>query len=207
MTPEKVDHDIARLISQLNSTEEPIFVIHSPEKHALSNECFPAVQQMVAINQGAMCLGWQIWRTEFLVEAEFHAVWRSPQGALIDITPKLMSMKIKNILFLPLPDAIYDGAQVDNVRLNISGNNIVDDFILVCEAIFKIQNKGVRAHQYTFNLVGIEAAHHEFLQNIRGHLGSMATQGRTKRSPCFCGSQSKYKHCHGRALNSVLAAL
>lgn len=205
MTPKKIDHDIARLITQLNSTEQPVFVIHRPEQHAQVNECFPAVEKMVSINQGAMCLGWQIWKTSLLVEAEFHAVWRSPQGELIDITPK--PIKLQNILFLPMPHAIYDGAQVDNVRLNITGNNIVDDFITACEAIFKIENKGERAYQYELHLTGMEEKIHAFLQELRVHLEVMASQGLTKRSPCFCGSELKYKHCHGKALESALNAL
>lgn len=204
MTPERIDHDIARLISQLNSTEKPVFVTHRPEQYAQVNECFPAVEKMIAINQGAMCLGWQIWRTNLLVEAEFHAVWRSPQGELIDITPK--PRKLQHILFLPMPRAKYDGAQVDNVRLNITGNKVVDDFVSVCEAIFKIENKGERAYQYGLRLVGMERERHAFLQELRVHLEIMASQGLTNRSLCFCGSESKYKHCHGKALKSALNA-
>ena len=205
MTPEKIDHDISRLISQLESTEQPIFIPCRPAQHAQVNECFPAVEKMVSINQGSMCLGWQIWKTRLLVEAEFHAVWRSPEGELIDITPKPIALQ--KILFLPMPHAIYDGAQVDNIRSNTTGNNIVDDFILVHEAIFKIENKGERAYQYELHLTGMEAKIHAFLQDLKLRLEIMAFQGLTKRSPCFCGSQSKYKNCHGKALESALNAL
>lgn len=205
MTPEKIDHDINRLISQLKSTEQPVYVPHRPAQHAQINECFPAVAEMVSTNKGSMCLGWQIWKTSLLVEAEFHAVWRSPEGELIDITPKPIALQ--KILFLPMPLATYDGAQVDNVRLNATGNNIVDDFILVHEVIFKIENKGARAYQYELQLTGIEAQIYAFLQDLKIRLNIMASQGLTKRSPCFCGSKMKYKNCHGRALESALNAL
>ena len=51
-------------------------------------ECFPNVEKMVQEYGGQQVNGRAIWQWDNkLVEAEAHAVWKSPDGQLIDITP------------------------------------------------------------------------------------------------------------------------
>ena len=66
-------------------------------------------------NGGGFQYGWQIWEwPDVMIEAEFHAVWNSPQGILIDITPK--QIDTHKILFLPDANRTYEGKQVNNFR-------------------------------------------------------------------------------------------
>lgn len=201
MTPNEICSDIRFLISKLGSKSEPVYLPYMPEAGAPLNECFPTVDKKVESSSGKKVLGWQIWKTPLLVEAEFHAVWESPQGDLIDITPK--SLPLAKILFLPDETAVYEGKQVNNIRVNTTGNQLVDDFIAVCDAIFRIENKGDRAFQYELSLSGEEAQAYHMLTKARELLEIMALQGMNRKSPCFCGSGKKHKACHGKQINEL----
>lgn len=49
---------------------------------------------------GAIVFGWTIWEwPKVMLTAEFHAVWESPDGDLIDITPK--PQRETSIIFVP----------------------------------------------------------------------------------------------------------
>jgi len=48
---------------------------------------------------GAVQHGWALWEwPRVMVEAEFHAVWRSPDGSRLDVTPREDSQQ--RILFV-----------------------------------------------------------------------------------------------------------
>ncbi len=205
MTPETIDDDVRKLLKIIGTKYEPIYLDVFPESYAEVVECFQAVQKKILRDGGCQQLGWQIWKTNNIVEAEFHAVWKSPTGELRDITPR--HFDIPKILFLPDPDAKYIGAQVDNIRLNISNNRLVDDFIEVCKAIFRILNKGNRKFDYEFVLTGEDANQYEFMQQTKEGLSLMIKENLTRNSQCFCKSGNKYKHCHGNKLNKSLSRI
>ena len=127
MTPKTIDANILKLTKMVNNRAEPFFVSVIPEKSALLNECFPTVKEKIKKDGGKMVVGWQVWKGTFIVEAEVHAIWESTNGSLVDVTPK--QVPIDEILFLPDSETKYEGKQVDNIRLNITNNPLVDDFI------------------------------------------------------------------------------
>lgn len=202
MTPDSIDGDVKKLIKLLGTNTTPVYLDVTPESYSQVVECFPAIEEKIRRDGGSQELGWQIWKTEILVEAEFHAVWKSHDGELRDITPKQIS--IPRILFLPDPRAKYIGAQVDNIRLNITQNRLVDDFIKISKAIFRIENKESRAFEYELRLSGQEAQIYKVLKQMKEDLYFMIMQGSNRNSPCFCQSEKKYKHCHGNKLDEAL---
>lgn len=201
MTPNEICNDIKFLLSKLDTCSEPVFLRSIPEPKSPLNECFPTVDKKVKSSGGKRVLGWQIWKTSLLVEAEFHAVWQSPEGNLVDITPK--SLPLTEILFVPDESAEYEGKQVNNIRVNTTGNQIVDDFIALNEAVFRIENKGERALQHELSLKGDEAQAYRQLIKARELLEMMALQGMNRKSPCLCGSGKKHKACHGKQINEL----
>ena len=72
-----------------------------PEPSARWGWCTASVRGHIKKHGGEMVLGWIIWVGPLLVEGEAHAVWRSPTGELIDITPKPDGEK--EIVFCPDP--------------------------------------------------------------------------------------------------------
>jgi hypothetical protein len=203
-TPSTISEPILSLCRSICASQKPVYVKHSPESYAQVNECFPAVGRKVRECGGKVLCGWQFWEwSDFLLEAEFHAVWLSPKNELVDVTPK--PSKLENILFLPDPGMRYEGKQVNNIRVPLSNNPLTRDLIGICDAIFRIQNKGDRANQSAVSLEGPEAQFHQWLQETRLFVLQMLESGLTRNSLCPCNSGKKYKVCHGRKLEKKLA--
>ena len=108
--PREITDEIKQLLSRVGVSESPEYVPCKPNSSAPQNECFPLVEAKVEAEGGELILGWQIWQGQLLVEAEFHAVWKTPSGEYIDITPK--PMPFDKILFVVDHNAAYEGKQV-----------------------------------------------------------------------------------------------
>ena len=203
IVPEKIDHRVNSLVEQIGASEEPLYIDVTPEPYAKIKECFSAVNNKVNKDGGSRQLGWQIWQIPgVIIEAEFHAVWKSPKGRLVDITPK--SKPINKILFIPDCNSKYDGAQRNNIRLNVSGNRLVDDFIRTSDAMHRLLNRGQRAYRREIDLSVDEAFTYRLLLNIKDMILKMAVAGKNVNTLCICGSGKEYQFCHGRILNELL---
>lgn len=69
-------------------TEMPVFVHVDPLPGARPGWCFENVDRVVARSGGRRAHGWLYWASPAWLNAEFHAIWQSPEGRLIDVTPK-----------------------------------------------------------------------------------------------------------------------
>jgi len=205
MTPERVDGHIAALVDRVVPGGTPVHLLVEAERFARKNECFPAVAEKIRRDGGQQILGWQIWEGKLIVEAEFHAIWKSPDGLWKDITPK--PLFISRILFLPDEKAVYTGAQVDNVRVNVSGNPVVDDFIHANEGKFALLNAGDRAFAQEVRLNPDEDQLLQFLNCMMALTARMGRTGRGIGDPCLCRSGQDYRNCHRAQLQSALATL
>ena len=206
MTPQTINKNILKLVELVNKKSKPFFVPTVPENNAITKACFPTVEEKIKRDGGQMVFGWQLWETNFLAEAEFHAIWESQDGKLLDITPK--DIPVKKILFLPDSKAKYHGKQVDNIRLNITNNPLVDDFIELAKLKFRIMNRGELANQIgEVKLTGKDAQAFQAVLEIKDGVYAMILNKCTKNSVCFCGRDLKYKHCHGKDLKKAIKRL
>lgn len=196
-----ISDNVKKLLSKLNIEADSIVIKCIPEKGAELDNCFRIVECKVESNGGSLVIGWHIRESEILVEAILHAVWKKEDGELLDISPK--PVPTKEILFVQDTDTFYEGRQVDNIRLNILGNRLVDDLIEVCEASFRLQNKGERAFQHAITLKGKDAQVHQVFENAKPALEMMVLQGLNHKSPCPCNSGKKYKVCHGKLFRGL----
>jgi len=166
---------------------------------AVYKECIPNVKNKIIKHSGSIVYGWQLWKHSFMIEAEFHSIWKSPKGMLIDITPK--QFRTDYIIFIEDSKTPYNGKQIANIMINTTRNDLVDDFIELNQARFRIENKDERA---TINdeitLSGQEAELYNLINTLISHTKRMILLGSTKESECFCGKGSKYKDCHGQNL-------
>lgn len=104
--PEQID-SATRAFCATISAETPLYVPVRPAAAAKPAYCFDNSVAHAAANGGEAVYGWAIWRWHGRwFEAEHHAVWRSPEGALLDVTPQ--AGEPVRILFLPDPEAVYD---------------------------------------------------------------------------------------------------
>lgn len=198
-TPKKtVTPAILALCEQMGLEGELEFLDVTPPDDARVLDCFAVVTQQVERAGGEACYGWRIWELPWVyIEAEFHAVWRNPQAKLVDITP---THGFSRILFIPDPDRVYEGRQVNNIRRALCANPAVDGFFRAADAKFEFLNRGSRADQHELSLSLDEVAE---LQTITRRLeDSIVALARSipdpgRNDPCPCASGKKYKKCCG----------
>lgn len=200
-TPPEITRAVRRLVETVVPGGEAVYLTVQPEADAVVNECFPNVEAKIARAGGRMLCGWQLWEwPHVLVEAEFHAVWLSPEGEMADITPKPHGEA--RGLFVPDERRRYDGIAIDNVRMPLRDDQLIRHFIRASEAIVRVMNRGERATEYGY--VSVPAHEIEPLLQVQGFVGQSLASGLRDHDPCLCGSGGKYKRCHGRQLEPVL---
>ena len=150
------------------------------------NECFLNVEGYVQKHGGASTLGWAIWqRANVLIEAEAHAVWKSPTGELIDVTPH--SYDEKQILFLPDITLNYSGKCIPSFRLPLTASPLVAEFIELFNKRDKLMTEALG------NFFSMPAEMLFRMQEIEYIISSKAA----RNDFCPCGSGLKYQKCCG----------
>jgi hypothetical protein len=153
------------------------------------------VDAKVERDGGSSVHGWRIWEwPHVLVEAEFHAVWQSPGGELVEISPP--PDRETTILFVPDLRRRYQGVAIDNVRVPLRDEALIHDFIAVSAEIVKVMNRGDREGAYGY--ISVPAQEIEPLLELQSLTGHMLSQGKKSHDMCACGSGRKYKRCHGK---------
>ena len=148
----------------------PCLVKCHPLNDKPTNECFSLIPEYVATNGGSQVIGWAIWEfSGVFIEAEFHAVWCSPTGKLVDIVPRVKSFK--EILFLPDSSRKYEHRQVDNIRKQLVEDNDVKRFLFLFHRQFQILNAGERAYQR--GVISLPKATAREIESIRKDLARL----------------------------------
>jgi hypothetical protein len=108
---------------------EPFYVPVRPVAWGKHAYCFENSVTQGARKGGGAAYGWAIWHWPGrYFEAEHHAVWRTPEGKLIDVTPQTGAPE--RILFLPDPAAVFDPAKYRrNVMAPDAGNALAAEYI------------------------------------------------------------------------------
>lgn len=198
VTPAEVSNKLQELIKRLVPGGSPVYVQATPLPGAPQNECFPIVEGHVEKNGGTAIFGWSLWELPTLfVEAEFHAVWRRENGDLLDIAPK--SRPTRSILFLVDPNRSYQGHQLNNVRMPVRPNPIVEEYLNSFDAHYEFMNRGDRAKQHGEIRLGPgEAAEYQRLTvRMRDAAIQLFPLHPTigPYGPCPCGSGKKVRWC------------
>lgn len=184
------------------SPERPTVMAVEPQSFAVPGECYSNVEEQVRRAGGSTVFGWQIWDWPAVFsEAEFHAVWRAPDGSLHDITPKVDGDTA--IVFLPDPFRTYQGSRIDSIRRPASANQIIGDFIRLCEANFR--RFGQTPNGAT--LEGRDADLYQSFELARKFMVDVIVNGANRNSPCLCGSGGRYKNCHENNLRRLIDGL
>lgn len=138
---------VLQFCAQTVQCEPPAPVRTQPMEGEAQRDCFLTVEKQVARLGGERVIGWAIWEVPgVFVEAEFHAVWRSPEGEMLDITPR--PHPLSHIVFARDSNRKYQGLQIDNFRKPL----VLDMDLLQLHGLYRqrfaIQNSGKRAYQY-----------------------------------------------------------
>lgn len=196
---------LKRLLDKIGVELQPIVVEVVIEPGTVVNDCYPNVLQKVKGEGGEIVYGWMIHSTAFFIEAERHAVWKSKEGILKDITPNQQGAKA--IVFVVDNNWQYDGIPVDNIRLNTTNNALVDDFILISETISKVIQTGKRDENGVIMGSAYAGKAIDLLKVVQDSCISFISNGGTYDSQCYCGSNISYTDCHGFNLQHDMKAI
>jgi hypothetical protein len=157
-TPNTITQEIRQFCSSIDSTQQPVYLAVQPAQGAEYRQCFPNVARKQQQAGGAIQHGWVIWESpgNFL-EAEFHAVWVSPDGKRIDVTPQ--PDKEKTILFLPDSVRVWDGTPVHNFRKALRDDPAVQAFLIFGDAWDELR---IRFHEAETDKLGGGTSHLSF---------------------------------------------
>jgi hypothetical protein len=200
ITPAELSPALVSLCQEIVPGGTPIYVDVHPVQGQPSNECFPIVEDRVRREGGGAVCGWSLWEMPTVfIEAEFHAVWRSPSNELFDIAMK--KRPTQRILFLADPRRRYEGHQINNIRKPLNRHPAVVGFLNTFDEEFDLMNRGERAYQHgDIILDDDEALEFQDIQRSRALyeleilrlIPEIGPYG-----PCWCGSGKKVKWCHG----------
>lgn len=201
-TPARIDASVRRLIEAVSPGMQATYLDVRAEPGATVNGCFSNVQAKSARDGGRMLCGWQLWEWPgVLMEAEYHAVWLSPGGDMVEITPKPHGEA--SVLFVPDERRGYDGQMVDNVRMALDPDQLIEHFIRISGAIVQVMARDGRPIRHGRAWVPPERI--APLRQVQRFLGHAIHSGLREHDPCLCGSGSHYRRCHGHELELALA--
>jgi len=91
---------------KIGGLDEPVSVDVSSRTDSGRDDCFIDVRRQVDEHGGSIQHGWTIWEWPGIsAKGEFHAVWRKPDGQLLDVTQKKDGES--RIVFAPDPPSAY----------------------------------------------------------------------------------------------------
>lgn len=142
-TPSRVTADIRKLCRRIGGLEEPLFVDVTPRPDSEVDDCFQCVQRQVSEQGGWLQHGWMLWEWPGIsAEGTFHAVWRRPDGSLLDVNRKQDDEP--RILFAPDKQRIFEGQRVDTVRVAIGRNPKIKEWIDLNNRFDRIISRRIR---------------------------------------------------------------
>lgn len=87
-TPAAITPEIIAFCDSLKA-DPPVYLPVQKDRNGMYGFCNIGVLEKIKVDGGAIRFGWIIWEyPRAYLTAEFHAVWVSATGELIDITPK-----------------------------------------------------------------------------------------------------------------------
>lgn len=186
-TPSQITAAITELCESITLLSKPEYISVHPESWARSSECFLNVNQMINRHQGKCINGWVVWQwANILIEAEAHAVWQSPHGDLIDITPH--NYNESQILFLADETVRYTGTRIRSRRQALTNSPLVAEYI--------------RLYTYRDELTCSTPETLYFLPkdmvDRMKEINTLLHQKAQRNDPRPCGSGLKYKKCCGQ---------
>ena len=107
---------ILKLARQIDAHRAPEFVAVEAGEECQPGRSFDNVAALVRRRGGAMLTGWSLRELPTVyVEGTFHAVWRGPDGSLVDVTPRADGQT--RILFVPDAKTRWEGEDIEPRRI------------------------------------------------------------------------------------------
>lgn len=197
--PRSIHKHVQNLRKMISSSGEPTWVDVAPDPKAEIDECFLNVRKRINVLGGDIQHGWCIWeRPGLFIEGEFHGVWKSPNGQLLDVTPKRNG--VQRILFVVDPIRTFDETaftRIDNIRMAISDHPSVKRLIETAEAYQRYKEEC--SDPKNPRLMHLDPRRVQFYETVIAQAEfEMMNLPIGRNDQCRCGSGAKYKKCCGK---------
>jgi hypothetical protein len=199
---------VVKFCQTIRADVEPVTV---PVEVAADGEvldCFANVRRVVERSGGRTVFGWSIWEwRNIYLEAIHHAIYESPTGTLIDVTPLQMT-NVDRILFLPDDTVPYDFENEDHVirrdshRLALRKDPLIENLFATKKAHDDFLNKVPGVGVANVSLADASRMTKVKVENARC-VRAIGMKYTGRNDPCFCGSGIKFKKCHCTAAREV----
>jgi hypothetical protein len=128
------------------------------------------VRKHVDRDGGNVQHGWMIWEWPGIsVEGVFHAVWRKPEGRLLDVSKKDDGESA--ILFAPESNRVFSGQRVYTIRMAIGHDPKIKEWISINDRFDRIMNQEMRNTPF-----GTEVVLHGVAADLRLRSTELALQ-------------------------------
>lgn len=162
--PKLIKPDVVKFCRRVVRDSNPYYIAVKPDVGGEPLDCFSIVEEKIHSEGGEAIIGWAIWEwPKVIIEAEFHCVWKSAKGEVIDITPR--DPPIKRILFVEDPRRKYEGTQVDNIRHPLKRDRDILRMIELGDLLFEVLNRGELKHMH--GTVAVDIAHEAYEEERR----------------------------------------
>jgi hypothetical protein len=199
IVPSSITPGVRSFARDVSGGADPCYVPLQVVSGAVPADCFNNVRRQIEREGGGIQLGWAIWMIpQVMIEAEHHAVWRSPTGKLVDVS--VFHRPMKRTLFVLDSRFAEDGTPLDNVRKALVDHPLVHEFI----------DRGRRRYEFLHvtnadvpvgsNIVMSKEDDARLFPNSKQFsmdFFNFAVTRRRADDPCICGSERKFKRCCG----------
>lgn len=202
---------IDKLIDKLQVEFEHEMVPVQVESYSREKQCYSNVEEKVKRDGGRIHYGWSVHFTSgIIIEAERHAVWENDDEELICVTPHPSNHN--EVIFISDDVPVDPDLQIDNVRMNITNNPLVDDWIYLCDTIGQIYYKFTdRKSDEEVIMAEPVSKVLSTIEQYRGLVMGLIELGRRERSNCYCEEgfyhKKKYLHCHSKIFRKEIPEL
>ncbi|MET0963023.1 MAG: SEC-C domain-containing protein [Noviherbaspirillum sp.] len=198
-TPAAITRPILKLCKEVAGDAEARFIPVRTGSQPAALSAFDAVALKVEQEGGILQPGWAVWQfADALIEAEFIAVWRSPEGELVDVAARPGGEQ--TILFVEDARRGAGGADVDSERRALRRDPLIEDFITLGRKQFLL------LHADPSRDAGDAADAPALMRRMAVSqliVKNMLEKGQSGDDPCLCNSGKRYKNCHGKAVRSL----
>jgi hypothetical protein len=115
----------------------PVHILVRVEPYSKWEDCHRNVAKKISIDGGSAQCGWIIWEIpDWEVQIEFHSVWRSFEGNLVDITPPMHKGDV--VLFLSDSKLVYEGRNIPTIHYPYRDTPFCKEYVEIADAINRL---------------------------------------------------------------------
>ena len=137
LTPREISPLVFEACRTAVANPNPIHVPVRLEAYSQAEDCHRNVAEKTRQDGGQACSGWVIWEIpDWEIQLEFHSVWQSNQGSLVDLSPPLHGGT--EVLFLPDPVRVYEGRNISSIHYPYDDSERCREYVDVADKINRV---------------------------------------------------------------------